>query len=146
MFYTHHSLPKTHFELIKLKSSPQHDNSVPIMLFQTCMTLWKHLSKYHILCPLEEKKSYRFGTTWGWKHDRFHFGVNCHLQVFSTPTAKNKAVCVVYIFSWLFLPYTLQTVDQLECITVWISEKLPFATFAFRFIIAMNSSCLNYKL
>lgn len=108
----------------------------------------KHYHKY-ILYSSEESSEWHEGDK---MMTIFILGWTIPSFIFSTPTAKNEAVCEVYIFSWLFLSSTyfsnlaesdrrLQTEDELECEAVWISEKLPFATFTFTFMTAMSPSC-----
>ncbi len=62
----------------------------------------KHSSKYLILCFLTKSNSYKFGMTWRWVNDNFHFGWTNPLThtIFLLPKKKKKArLSHVYSFA-----------------------------------------------
>ncbi len=62
-------------------------HTVAVNVYQQLFS-YQHSSKYLLLCSTEERKLYKFGTTWGWVNDNRSVILGCTIPLIWKPKLK----------------------------------------------------------
>ncbi len=82
---------------------------------------YKLSSKYLPLCLAEQRNSYRFGTTWGWVNDNFHFWVNYPFKgLYSKQVNRLKRLPFQDLEQWC----SSQVSFYQTILCIWLDTKL----------------------
>ncbi len=72
-----------------------------------------HSSEYLPLCSAEQRHSYRFGNTWGWVNDNFHFWVNYPFKSLGYICSNSQKYIVwVKITDFSFMPKIIRILSK----------------------------------